>query len=340
MKLGLNSLFLPNLEFEEGLRYAQDLGVEVIEMACIGGPSSRYCDPDKLLAHQGELDRWLDALERHGLKVSGFCAHGEPLSPDKEVSDAYSRRFRQICRLAEAATVDRLTTNSGIPEGAPGDTAPCWVVDSFKPHNRSILRWQWEERVIPFWREHARIAQDHGCLLAIEPQIGEVIYTPQTLMKLRQAIGPVIGCNLDPSHLLAQQIDPNEAILFMADAIYHVHIKDTRIDPRKVRQQGWLDLSPHIEPEKRTWHFAVIGWGHGERFWREFITNLRFVGYEGALSVEMECAYLQVQDGVEKSIAFLKPLLLEDAPAPGERWWEHAGSPSLLEDGRKKEHLR
>jgi sugar phosphate isomerase/epimerase len=332
MKLGVNSLFITQFEFEEGLRFVQDLGVQVIEIACLDGPARKYCDPDKLLADRGELHRWLDTLQQHGLQISAFATHGEPLSPNKAAAEAYSRNFRQVCELAQAAGVDRLTTNAGVPEGAPGDTAPCWVVDSTKPHNRSILRWQWEERLIPFWREHAKIAQDHGCLLCIEPWIGETVYSPQTLMQLREAIGPVIGCNLDASHLFAQQIDVIESILFMADAIYHIHIKDTRIDPRNLRRQGWLDLTPHIHPEKRSWHFTVIGWGHDERFWREFITTLRFVGYEGALSVEMEGDYMQVKEGIEKSVAFLKPLLLEEPPAPGERWWEYGGLHSMMED--------
>ena len=159
MKLGVTSVFMTYVEFEEGLRFLQDHGVEVIEMACLGGPSNKHCDYEKLLADRDVLRRWQDALEQHGLQISALATHGDPLSPDKEVAEVYSRRFRQVCKLAEAAGVNRITTNGGIPEGAPGDTAPCWVVESTKPHNRSILRWQWEERVIPFWREHAQIAQ-------------------------------------------------------------------------------------------------------------------------------------------------------------------------------------
>ncbi len=331
MKIGINSLFITQFEFEEGLRFAQDLGVERIEMVCLGSEeSNKYCDFEKLLADQGKLRQWLDALEEHGLRISALATPGEPLSPNKETAEAYSRRFRQVCKLAEAAGVDRLTTNGGVPEAAPGETYPFWVADSSKPYHRGILRWQWEERVIPFWREHAKIAQDHGCRLCIEPWIGEIMYSPPTVMKLRDAIGPVIGCNLDPSHFFPQQIDVIESILFLSDAIYHVHIKDTRIDPRNVKLQGLLDTSPHTEPEKRSWAFTQIGWGHDERFWREFITALRFVGYEGALSVEMECDYMEMTEGTEKAVAFLKPLVLEKPP--GKKWWEYAGFQSMMED--------
>jgi sugar phosphate isomerase/epimerase len=340
VKIGLGSLFLLPFKFREGLRFVQKLGVQSIEMACVGRPSREYCDPDNLLADRGELQRWLDVLKEHGLGISAFAVHGEPLSPNKQRAEAYSRRFRQVCKLAEAAGVDRLTTNAGLPEGAPGDTCPLWVADSFKPYNRSILSWQWEQRLIPFWREHAKIAQDHGCLVCLEPWVGEIVYSPKTLMRLREAIGPVIGCNLDPSHLFVQQIDVLESIMFLSDAIYNVHIKDTRIDPQNLKLQGLFDDTPHIHPEKRAWVFTLIGWGHDQTFWRDFITTLRFAGYEGSLSVEMECDYMDVKEGVEKSVAFLKPLLLETAP--GRRWWEYAwekedmvnwwGMPPAMED--------
>ena len=333
MKLGINTLFILLFDFEEGLRFARDQGAEMIEVACIGGHAAKYCDLDKLLADRGELNRWLDTLKEYGFEISAFSHHGEPLSPNKEVSEAYSRRFRRVCELAAAAGVDRLTLNSGCPEAASGENTPCWIVDPTNARNRAILRWQWEERVIPFWREHAKIAEDHGCKLAIEPWIGDIVHSPMTLMKLRDAIGPIIGCNLDASHFFVQQIDVLEAIRFLGDALLHTHIKDTRIDDRNLKLRGLLDTTtPMPNPQDRAWTFTLVGWGHDEKFWRDFITNLRFIGYEGALSVEMECDYMDVKDGLEKSFAFLRPLVMEQAPAPGTKWYEYPGFHSIVED--------
>jgi sugar phosphate isomerase/epimerase len=130
----------------------------------------RFCDLDKLLVDQGELHRWLDLLKEHGLGISAFCAHGDPLSPNKEVASEYSRHFRKVCQLAESAGVDRLVVLSGLPEGAPGDTSQCWVVDSARPSSRSTLRWQWEQRLIPYWREQPVAGPWMPTLL--RPQIG------------------------------------------------------------------------------------------------------------------------------------------------------------------------
>ena len=46
----------------------------------------------------------------------------------------------------------------------------------------------------------------------------------------------------------------------------------------------------------------------------------------------MECDYMEVREGLEKEIAFLKPLVLGEPPAPGERWWQVAGFHGLVED--------
>ena len=145
-------------------------------------------------------------------------------------------------------------------------------------------------------------------------------------MKLRDAVGKEIGCNFDPSHLFVQHVDVLESIRFLGDLIWHIHMKDTRIDPHNLRLQGLLDTTvPPTDPKNRVWTFTCVGWGHDESFWRDFITNLRFVGYEGALSVEMESDYMDIDDGMEKQFDLLRRLVLAPPPAPGERWWEVAG---------------
>lgn len=332
MKLGVNSYFLLRwFGFEEALQFVQSQGVTAIEIAVDESEQTRrFCDVDALLSDRDALHRWLDVLQSHGLAISAFCAHGDPLSPDRDVANAYTQFFRKVCQLAEAAKVDRIVVISGIPEGAAGEISRCWVVDSARASNRNILRWQWEQRLVPYWQQQAKVARDHGCLICVEPQIGELVYSPGTLMKLRQAIGPVIGCNLDPSHMFVQQIDLFEAIRFLGNAIYHVHIKDTRFDTARLKLQGILDNTSYLRPEERSWMFTIVGWGHDQRFWEDFVTTLRFAGYEGSLSIEMESEYISVKEGLEKSIAFLKPLVLQEPP--GTKWWQHAGLGTFEED--------
>jgi sugar phosphate isomerase/epimerase len=216
--------------------------------------------------------------------------------------------------------VSRVTLLAGLPEGAPGDTGQSWVVARFPPFNPRMLRWQWEERVIPYWREHASIAEAHGCQLCFEMHPSDVVYNPSTLLRLREAVGPVIGCNLDPSHLFWQGIDPIEVIWLLRDAIYHVHAKDTRVLQRNVRVNGVLEASPGLALGERGWAFRTVGYGHDEGFWRDFVSALRDVGYDGVVSIEHEDEYLDAAEGLAKACRFLKGILFEREAAPP--WWE------------------
>lgn len=318
MRLAAHSTGLLGLSFEEGLRFAADNGIEAIEVACAGVfKDLAYGDPDRLVADDRARESWLEAFQRHGLSICALSIHGDPLSPDPGTADEYSRQFVQACRLAEFVGVRRLTLLAGLPEGAPGDRTPHWVVNlpaEFTPARPDIVEWQWEERVIPFWRRHADIADAHGCQLCFEMCAWDVVYNPRTLMRLRDALGAKVGCNFDPSHLLYQGIDVLEAARFLGDAIYLVHAKDTRLMTHNLRLNGWLDVNPRMAVRDRAWTFATVGYGHEELFWRRLIATLRLVGYDDVLSIEHEDDFVALEEGVAKAAAFLRPLLLDQPP--------------------------
>jgi sugar phosphate isomerase/epimerase len=321
MKLGVISSALLWFELEEALEYLEGLGVQAIELGCGGFHIPKFCDLDRLIADGDERARWLEGFGRHGLEISALAIHGDPLSPDRAVAAEYDRQFRQACELASLIGVTRLTLLAGLPEGAPGDAAQCWVVARWPPYNGQILRWQWEERVLPYWREHAAIAAGHGCRLCFEMHPSDVVYNPLTLMRLREEIGDVVGCNLDPSHLFWQGIDPVEVALFLREAIYHVHAKDTRVQDRNVRLNGVNEASASRALVDRPWVFRTVGYGHDEAFWRDFVTALRVAGYDDVVSIEHEDEYLDAAEGLEKACRFLRPILFEkEATAP---WWEY-----------------
>jgi sugar phosphate isomerase/epimerase len=150
---------------------------------------------------------------------------------------------------------------------------------------------------------------------------GFMVYNPETLLRLRAAAGPRIGANFDPSHLIWQGIDPIEALreLGRAEAIFHVHAKDVRVDEANVRRNGVLDTKPYDRVLDRAWTFRTVGYGHGETFWRDLISMLRLVGYDDVLSIEHEDALMSVDEGIEKAVALLHGALLREPPP--EIWW-------------------
>ena len=323
MKLGVISQNLEQFEFEEGLKYAHDMGFQAVEVGAMGLWGRGYCDVEKLLADGGEVRRWLDAFDRHELEISAFGGHGAPLMPVAKIAARYDREFRQTCKLAEIAGIKRITLLAGLPEGAEGDTAPNWVTFCELPFLRDTLQWQWENRLIPYWREHGKIAADHGVTLCFEMHAGDMLHNPTTVMRLRDEIGPVIATNLDTSHLWLQGIDPVQAVRFLGEVVQHVHVKDTLISDTNRKVRGHFDSSAGDNLSLRYWNFTIPGWGHGASEWREFVIALRMAGYDHVLSLEMESELFEVEEGLEKGAQFLKPIVLQRPP--GKKWWEHVG---------------
>lgn len=324
MKLGVISQNLLHLETnDESLQYAQNLGFDAIEVGATGLWNTRFCKVEELVKDRGEAERWQDQFEKYGLEVSAMGAHGAPLTPNKEAAEKYKQQFRTTCEFMEMANVRRLTLLAGLPEGAEGDTAPNWVTFAEWPHLRDTLEWQWEKRLLPYWREQGKIASDHGVTLCFEMHGGDMIFNPTTMKRLRDELGPVACCNLDFGHLCYQSIDPMAAVRYLGDIIQHVHVKDTALHEDNIRVKGLMDHTSTELPAERSWNYTLVGWGHDETIWKEFITTLRLVGYDHVLSLEMECEFMNVIEGLEKSVHFLKPLVLEKAT--GAKWWELVG---------------
>ena len=323
MKLGVITTGLLQHDFDEGLDLAQRLGFDAIEIGCAGFHSKRYADPEALLADPDALARWREAIDERGLEITALAAHGAPLAPDPDEARAYAEELRLSCELAERIGVTRLTLLAGLPGGGPDDRTPSWVVTPFPPWNLDALAWQWEERLLPYWREKARLASDHGVRLCFEMSPCDMVFNPAGLLRLRAEIGDVVGCNFDPSHLFWQQIDPIEAIHALGDAIYHVHAKDTRLEPREIRVNGVLDPKPHSDLATRSWLFRTVGYGHGASFWCDFVSALRLVGYDDVLSIEHEDDLIDADEGLAKGAELLRQALIE-SPV-GLRWWEEVG---------------
>ena len=167
MRLAAHTTGILDFEFEDGLAFLERVGVSAVEVACAGVfKDLRYGDPAGLAHDEVALRRWLDAYARHGQEICALSIHGEPLSADQTVADQYRHQFRDACALAEKIGVSRLSLVAGVCEGAPGDAHPAWIVGlpaEWPTPNEDVLRWQWEERLLPYWAEQAQVAIDHGC---------------------------------------------------------------------------------------------------------------------------------------------------------------------------------
>ena len=311
---------LRSMDFETALKYLASLDVHAIEIGAGGYPGDFHLDPQKLLASEENVKNYKELLKKYDIEISAISCHGNPLHPQKTIAEQFDKEFRGAILAAEALGVDTVIGFSGCPGDCDSSMYPNWVVCPWPNDNIAILKWQWEEKVIPYWTEMAAFAKAHGIKkIAFEMHPSFVVYNPETLLKLREAVGDIIGANFDPSHLYWQGIDPCAAIKALKGAIYHFHAKDTLIDRRNTEVNGVLDTKTYDRIDERAWVFRTVGYGHDKLEWNRMISTLRTVGYDGVISIEHEDGLMSQKEGLEKAISFLKDVLItEDA---GQAYW-------------------
>jgi sugar phosphate isomerase/epimerase len=321
MKLGLMSSALAPLGWDRALDHCQQLGLDAIELACGAYAQTKLRDAEAVLADAALQQKVKDDVARRGLTISALSCHGNPVHPDPDVARAHEQVQDVVVRLAARLGVDVVCTFSGCPGGAPGDRTPNWVVCPWPTEFSRILEYQWNEVLVPYWQRKAPEARDEGVRLALEAHPNFCVYNPETLLRLRRAAGDNVGANLDPSHFFWQGIDPVEAARVLGDAgaLFHVHAKDTALDPHNTRVNGVLDGKSYGDLSGRSWVFRTCGYGHGDGFWKPFVSMLRTKGYDGTLSIEHEDAYMSVPEGLSKAVTYLRGVLLREPP--GQPWW-------------------
>jgi len=184
-----------------------------------------------------------------------------------------------------------------------------WVWYPWPPEAVSLLERQWRA-AIPMWEELAAHAERHGVdRIALELHPLHLSYNVPTLLRLRDAVGPAIGANVDPSHMFWQQMDPVAVVEALGDAVFHVHLKDSEVVRDQVALTGVLDNRPFADPKSRAWVFRTVGRAHDESFWSAFFSALTKVGYEGSLSIENEDVEQPQEAGVREAASFARRLL-------------------------------
>jgi sugar phosphate isomerase/epimerase len=319
MRIGVFAVLFGDKPFEDTLDYLQELGLTAVEIGTGAYPGNAHCNPAELLKNDGKLKAFRKALDDRGLLVSALSCHGNPLHPDKKIAADHHRVFEKTVHLASRLGVERVVTFSGCPGSDSSAKQPNWIVAPWPPEFAQMLQWQWTERVLPYWKEAARLCRQAGVKVAIEMHPNFVVYNPETMLRLRDVAKGTIGCNFDPSHMFWQQVDATAAIRALGDCIYHVHAKDCRVDARNTAQNGVLDGKPYTDEMHRSWIFRTVGYGHGESTWRDIVSALRMVGYDHVISIEHEDSLMSGDEGLKKAIAFLKRVVIE-APA-GTAYW-------------------
>ena len=321
MKLGVFTVLFADKTFEEMLDYVKEAGVQAVEIGTGGYPGNKHCPLDELLESEEKRQQYLDAVHSRGLHISAFSCHGNPLSPDKAFAQECHDTFVKTVRLAEMLAVPVVNTFSGTPGDHEGARYPNWPVAPWPNEYSDVLKWQWEEKLIPYWKEWGRFAEEHNVKIGLELHGGFLVHTPYTLLKLREQTCEAIGANLDPSHLWWQGIEPVGAIKILGKegAIHHFHAKDTYLDQDNINMYGLTDMQPYGNVQSRAWNFRSVGCGHGIQDWSDIMSALRTYGYDYVVSIEHEDPLMSIEEGFTRAVRNLQTVLINETP--GDMWW-------------------
>jgi len=320
MDVGVLTVPLGGQSLEEALSYLDGIGVDAVELGCGGFPGDDHLPREEYLDDEDAQAELHDLLDEYDMGISALATHNNPLHPDDERAAEADTELREAIELADQLGVDAVTCFSGLPAGSEAGEVPNWITAPWPSEHAEAHEYQWE-LAVEYWSDLAEHAADHDVKIAIEMHPNMLVYEPQGMLDLREMTNEYVGANFDPSHLYWQGISITDAIRLLGehDAIHHFHAKDTKVYEEQARTKGVLDTASYTDETNRSWLFRSIGYGHGEDHWRDVVSTLRMVGYDGALSIEHEDSLTSANEGLEKGVDLLNRVVFQTTP--GEAHW-------------------
>lgn len=310
MQIGVYTDSLGGMSQGEMLDVVAREKVTWLELGCGNWSPAPHLDVFELLEHDSERKVFLSRVGDHGLRIGALNCSGNPLAPG-EAGAQDQRIVSATFRLAGALGVERVVMMSGCP-GGPGDKNPNWVVTDWPPAVRRVLQWQWEAVALPYWQELAALAAREGIReICIELHGAQLVYNVATFLRLRDSVGAVVKCNLDPTHLMWMGGDPVAVVERIGEYVGFVHAKDLEVNKVIAAADTMLETRPEERPADRAWRFVGVGRGHDAAWWKRFLGALRGKGFTGILSIEHEDPGVEAVAGIREARRFLLTALSE-----------------------------
>tara|TARA_B100001146_G_scaffold214831_1_gene216514 strand:+ start:117 stop:1148 length:1032 start_codon:yes stop_codon:yes gene_type:complete len=310
MEVGLVTDVFADKDLDGLLKTCTDLRLKQLEFSCGNYTGGKFFNVDKMLNDSKHRDEIIAKIKDHNFKISALSCHGNPIAPGP-YGKQHDEITRKTIKLASVLKIDKIICLSGCA-GGPGDSNPNWIVTAWPPEKGKILEWQWNEVLVPYWKDVANYAENLGVKICFELHGGDMVYNVPTTHRIRDQASKNIGANFDPSHLIWMGGDPVQMVKNLGEAVFYVHIKDVKIDPVQKSLNTLLDTTWFADVNGRSWNFCIPGHGHDERWWSEFLLALRSIGYEDVLSIEHEDCSLGRNEGMRLTIEFLERILINE----------------------------
>jgi sugar phosphate isomerase/epimerase len=292
---------------------AAAMGYDGLELACWGD----HFEVDKALEQDGYLQSRWDILNKHGLKCFAISTHlvGQCVA-DKLIDERHKailspqlwgdgdpEGVRQRC-ADEVKKTARAAAKFGVKVVNGFTGSPVWHLLYFFPPTTDAMIDAGYKEFADRWNPILDVFDEVGVRFALEAHPAEIAYDIYTAERTLAALNhrQAFGFNFDPSHFIHQQFDPVNFIDRFADRIYHVHVKDSRVN-----LNGWSSiLGSHIQfgDSRRGWNF--VSPGRGDLDIDAMIRALNRAGYTGPLSVEWEDSGMDRERGAAEAVRFVK----------------------------------
>lgn len=277
MKFGLLSSILDGWNFEEVIDFASENGFRCVELACwpAGKAERRYAGVSHIDIeglNEEKIQYILKYCSDRNVEISSLAFYPNTMDPNPEARQASINHLMKLIDASAALGVNMVTTFIGRDQSKSVEENLKLVGEIWPP----ILRHAEEKNV--------KVAIENCPMLFGEDQWpgGQNIMTSPVLWRKIFDIlkNDNLGINYDPSHFVWQMMDYIAPIYEFRDKIFHVHFKDIKLYPEKLKKCGVMAypldyMSPKIP-------------GLGDINWSKFVSALTDIGYDGAAVLEIE----------------------------------------------------
>ena len=302
-----------DLTLEDVAKKASEWGFDGLELACWGD----HFEVDKALEDDAYIQTRWDILNKYDLKffaisthLVGQCVCDDPIDqrhegilPGRLWGDGDPEGVRQRCaeevmNTAIAAKKFGVQTVNGFTGSA------VWKnLYFFPPTSQDDINKGYEDFAAR-WKPIMDVYAENNVKFGLEVHPTEIAYDIITAKRALEAIDwhPAFGFNFDPSHFIHQFIDPVEFIDEFGERIWHVHVKDSRI---QLTGRNSI-LASHLDfgDSRRGWDF--VSPGRGDVKWDQMIRGLNRVGYSGPLSIEWEDSGMDRDWGAPEALRMVR----------------------------------
>jgi len=302
-----------DLTLDDLAKKVSDWGFDGLELACWGD----HFEVDKALDDDSYVQSRWDILNNYNLKcfaisthLVGQCVADDPIDerhrrilPDRLWGDGEPEGVRQRCaeEMMDTARAAKLF-GVNVVNGFTGSAV--WKnIYFFPPTTQDDINKGYED-FADRWKPILDVFSENDVKFGLEVHPTEIAYDIITSQRAIDAVDghPAFGFNYDPSHFIHQFVDPVEFINEFGDRIWHVHVKDSRV---QLTGRNSI-LSSHLDfgDPGRGWDF--VSPGRGDVKWDRLIRALNRVGYSGPLSIEWEDTGMDRDWGAPEALEMIR----------------------------------